>query len=198
MIREATERLETLLRGRVPEKLAIADNVPSEQRHLAETINKMIEFIGEIYEMARPLARGDLDSFAPASGNFLASPLKELHANLLHLTWQTTRVAHGDYSQRVDFMGDFSDAFNHMIIVLDQNEKALRAKIDELEQALTRITKLERVLPICSSCKRIRIGDGDPRQESSWVEFERYFGDFAETRFSHGLCPYCIAKMTMK
>ena len=195
MIREATEQLETLLRGKVPGKLAILESMTPEEAVLAKTINQVIEFIGEIYETALPLAKGDLNSFKPSSGNFLASPLKELQANLLHLTWQTTRVAQGDYSQRVDFMGDFSEAFNRMIVALDENEKALRGKIDELEQALTRITRLERVLPICASCKKIRADGGDPRQEESWVELERYFADRAETRFSHGLCPRCMTKM---
>ena len=195
MIDEALKCLDALLGGQIPKKLAISENAPPEEAALAAAINKVVGFIGEIYEMALPLAQGDLDSFKPSSGNFLASPLKALHANLLHLTWQTTRVAQGDYNQRVDFMGNFSDAFNHMIIALDENEKALRAKIGELEQALTRITKLERVLQICSSCKKIRAGDGDPHHEKSWVELERYFGNCTETRFSHSLCPDCLAKM---
>jgi len=192
---EAAERLETLLRGRIPEKIPFSGNASPEEARLTENINNLIGFIQEIHTAVRPLAKGDLDGVTLSAGNFLASPFKELHANLRHLTWQATRVAQGDYNQRVDFMGDFSSAFNQMIVALDENEKALRAKIGELEQALTRITKLEGVLPICSSCKKIRINDGDPRQESNWMELERYFGDYAETRFSHGLCPGCVAKV---
>jgi hypothetical protein len=192
---EAADCLEMLLQGRIPEKIALSDDATPEEARLTENINKAIDFIQEICLAVRPLAKGDLDGVTLSAGNFLASPFKELHANLRHLTWQATRVAQGDYNQRVDFMGDFSTAFNQMIVALDENEKALRAKIGELQQAVTRITRLEGVLPICSSCKKIRVHDGDPRQDSSWVELERYFGDYAETRFSHGLCPGCVAKV---
>ena len=195
MIHEAADRLEMLLRGQIPEKIALSDDASAEETRLTENINKIIAFIQEIHLAIRPLAKGELDGVTLSAGNFLASPFKELHANLRHLTWQATRVAQGDYNQRVDFMGDFSTAFNQMIVALEENEKALRAKIGELERALTRITKLEEVLPICSSCKKIRIHDGDPRQESSWLEVERYFGDYAQTRFSHGLCPCCVVKV---
>ena len=79
------------------------------------------------------------DVTVPLPKNFLASPFKELHSHLQHLTWQAKQVAKGDYSQRVDFMGDFSEAFNFMITSLDNNEKALKRKIGQLEEALSHI-----------------------------------------------------------
>lgn len=42
-----------------------------------------------------------------AEEEFLASQLKNLQASLKHLTWQTQQIAKGDFSQKVDFMGDF-------------------------------------------------------------------------------------------
>ena len=42
-------------------------------------------------------------------------------------------MARGDYSQRVDFMGDFSRAFNFMVQSLERKEHQLREKIGELE-----------------------------------------------------------------
>jgi signal transduction histidine kinase len=69
----------------------------------------------------------------PPATNFLASPFKELHSRLTHLTWQAERVAQGDYSQRVDFMGDFSRAFNFMVESLERKELQLHEKIGELE-----------------------------------------------------------------
>ena len=44
----------------------------------------------------------------------LIQSFKNLHANLRHLTWKTQQIAGGDLSQQVDFMGDFSKAFNLM------------------------------------------------------------------------------------
>lgn len=41
-----------------------------------------------------------------------------------HLTWQTQQVAAGDLDQRVDFLGDFSVAFNQMIQGLREKRAA--------------------------------------------------------------------------
>jgi PAS domain S-box-containing protein len=42
---------------------------------------------------------------------------------LQHLTWQTQQVAKGDYRQRVEFMGNFSMAFNTMVQQLEERRK---------------------------------------------------------------------------
>lgn len=51
--------------------------------------------------------------------------LKTLQSNLYHLTWQTQCIAKGEYQHRVNFMGDFSTAFNQMVVELDKNVSAL-------------------------------------------------------------------------
>jgi len=79
--------------------------------------------VSETRAFAKELARGNLDFMLPLSGNEIAAPLKSLHASLRHLTWQTQQVANGDYKQHVDFMGTFSEAFNHMIKQLEQRHK---------------------------------------------------------------------------
>ena len=56
--------------------------------------------------------------------------------------------------------------------------------------ALTReIRVLRGILPICSSCKRIRIDDG------SWRQFEAYIAEHSEAEFTHGLCEECAKKL---
>ena len=47
------------------------------------------------------------------------------------------------------------------------------------------IRQLQRLLPICMYCKKIR-DDGD-----FWQEIEGYFRQHMETTFSHGICPEC-------
>ncbi len=84
----------------------------------------------EANALAADLARGHLSSSVPSPANEMAAPLKALHASLRHLTWQAQQVAQGDYSQRVDFMGEFSDAFNMMIEQLDARQQALLAEIE--------------------------------------------------------------------
>lgn len=69
-----------------------------------------------------------------------AAPLR-LRANLRHLTWQTQQVAAGDFSQRVDFLGAFSEAFNSMVTLklatardeLTERNRQLADTCDELK-----------------------------------------------------------------
>jgi len=50
-------------------------------------------------------------------------PYKQLHANLRHLTWQAKQIAAGDLNQRVDYLGEFSIAFNEMINALREKRR---------------------------------------------------------------------------
>lgn len=102
-------------------------------------------------EFAKALAKGDLSVPPPPPENELAAPLKLLHASLRHLTWQSEQVAMGDYKQRVDFMGDFSNAFNTMIEQLAERQQKLEQEIEitrnkskalaQSNQLLTNITQ---------------------------------------------------------
>jgi diguanylate cyclase (GGDEF)-like protein len=76
----------------------------------------------------------------PPPENELAAPLKSLYSSLKHLTWQSTQVAKGDYSQHVDFMGEFSDAFNSMIKQLSDRQEQL---INEIELTRKKNAALE-------------------------------------------------------
>ncbi len=58
-----------------------------------------------------------------------------------------------------------------------------------LEAALAQLKTLEGILPICSACKKIREDDG------AWVGLDEYVSDHSAARFSHGMCPDCIARL---
>ncbi|MFH0960543.1 MAG: hypothetical protein V1897_17785, partial [Pseudomonadota bacterium] len=195
MIEEAIEKLAILLQGRIPAKIDIKKLDDEGDHKFGEMMNQLIDFMQQIHDFIIPLSRGELHEIWLPSNNFLASPFKELHSRLLHLTWQTKQVANGDYKQRVDFMGDFSEAFNSMIISLDHNEKLLKKKIDELEKALSHVRTLEGILPICSNCKRIRLEGTDHKNQDNWVQIETYVSDKTEAQFSHSICPECVKKL---
>jgi len=55
-----------------------------------------------------------------------------------------------------------------------------------LEAALAQT--LEGILPICAACKKICEKDG------AWVSIEEYVSDHSAARFSHGMCPDCMAR----
>ncbi len=85
----------------------------------------------EARRLALALAKGELSYDIKEKGT-LAGALKNLQANLRHLTWQTQQVARGDFTQRVEFMGEFSVAFNEMVAQLDAMARELQTQQDEL------------------------------------------------------------------
>lgn len=194
---ESLARLEALLAGRLPKPIDL-DGLDGEAWVLARRVNELSEFMAEIHGFILPLSRGELSRVPRLRrDNYLASPFKELHSRLVHLTWQAEQVANGDYSQRVDFMGDFSEAFNAMVEALDRKEQALQEKISELQGALSHISKLEGMLPICANCKKVRVeaGPSTPEGGEDWVVIERYIEQRMDARFTHSICPECIKKL---
>lgn len=64
----------------------------------------------------------------------------------------------------------------------------LRRRVAELEAAASRIQRLERLLPICCYCKRIRADD------DYWEQVEHYVSARTGARFTHGICPDCFGR----
>ena len=61
--------------------------------------------------------------------------------------------------------------------------------IEQLKEASEKIKTLNRLLPICASCKKIRNDQG------YWQQVEDYLHDNAEILFSHSICPSCMEKL---
>jgi DNA-binding NtrC family response regulator len=61
--------------------------------------------------------------------------------------------------------------------------------ISELRTALAEVKKLSGLLPMCSSCKKIRDDKG------YWNQLEEYISGHSEADFSHGICPECAKKL---
>ena len=101
------------------------ESLPENFRDLGGGLQYFAECVIEAKELAQALSKGDLTGQLPSRGNEIAAPLKSLHATLKHLTWQTKQIAQGDYRQRVEFMGEFSDAFNKMVEQLAERQQKL-------------------------------------------------------------------------
>jgi phosphoserine phosphatase RsbU/P len=67
-------------------------------------------------------------------------------------------------------------------------QKSLVDRLGELQGALSKIETLQGLLPICSSCKRIR-NDQTYRQE-----VESYISQNSEAKFNLRICPDCLDK----
>jgi diguanylate cyclase (GGDEF)-like protein len=134
-VNPVAEQLFEYLRGVLftPDKISLNyAGLPDDFTELGQGLEYLADCIGELRAFAAALARGDLNASVPSTDNELAAPLKSLHATLRHLTWQTQQVALGDYSQRVDYLGEFADAFNTMTRQLEQRYNALT---DEVERS---------------------------------------------------------------
>jgi hypothetical protein len=59
----------------------------------------------------------------------------------------------------------------------------------EYQAALAQVKQLSGLLPICSSCKKVRDDKG------YWTQIEEYVSDHSEADFSHSLCPDCLNKL---
>jgi diguanylate cyclase (GGDEF)-like protein/PAS domain S-box-containing protein len=108
---------------------------PPEAHALAEAVDRLREQFDEIIAFIAPLARGELSAPAPSTDNRLARPLVEMHQRLRRLARQTQEIARGDYSRRLDFMGELSTAFNAMAVLLEEREQSLRSEIARRHQA---------------------------------------------------------------
>lgn len=93
------------------------------------------EHISKLRDVLDAFSRGDFSPNVRLRG-VTAGRLKTLQASLLHLCWQIQQVAGGDFTQRVDFLGEFATSFNSMVVQLDAALTTLRQKEDEL----TRLT----------------------------------------------------------
>ena len=67
-------------------------------------------------------------------------------------------------------------------------ERALRAKVAELQAAQGHVEQLQGLLPICMHCKKIRDDD------STWHQLEVYIERHSSAAFTHSLCTECLAR----
>lgn len=61
--------------------------------------------------------------------------------------------------------------------------------IHNLKEALARVRSLSGLLPICSSCKKIRDDHG------RWNMLETYIESHSHAHFTHGFCPDCARRL---
>lgn len=72
---------------------------------------------------------------------------------------------------------------------LKKSEQEKLFVIDGLNHSLSEIRELKGLLPICSSCKKIRDDKG------YWNQLEVYIQTHTDAKFTHGICPDCAKKL---
>ncbi|HZC68031.1 MAG TPA: hypothetical protein VE201_05370 [Nitrospirales bacterium] len=76
-----------------------------------------------------------------------------------------------------------------LVLLYKRAEEERVVLVRQLQDALANIKTLHGLLPICSSCKKIRDDHG------YWNQLEIYIGTHTDAEFTHGLCPECIQKL---
>ncbi|MBN1510096.1 MAG: SpoIIE family protein phosphatase [Sedimentisphaerales bacterium] len=155
-----TELFYRILKGEVPQPLALPQDYPdNEVRQVVEYANRFVGEYQALAEAMSAMSRGDLDLRVPAGRMQVLQSFKNLHANLRHLTWKTQQIAGGDLSQQVDFMGDFSKAFNSMT---HQLQEAF-ARIDRQNQDLSQANlRMKQDLDAAARVQRTLLPEGFP------------------------------------
>lgn len=129
-----------------------------------------------------------------------------------HLRIAMKRFSEKDFTSRStihsrDEIGELSSSYNIMADTIQEYNERLEKKIEErteelslsvakleksnrdLTESMTKIRLLSGLLPMCSSCKKIRNDKG------YWEQIEVYIRDHSEAEFSHGICPACSKKL---
>ncbi len=70
-----------------------------------------------------------------------------------------------------------------------QHQKRKKELDRRIEEATAAIDILSGLMPICSSCHKVRDDGG------FWEQVETYLSNHSEAEFTHGLCPECCAKV---
>jgi len=94
------------------------------------------------------------------------------------------------YSSMIDARGkELLHSIVHDVTERKRLEEEREKLIGSLQKALSEIKQLSGLLPICSSCKKIR------NDEGYWEQLEIYIKNHSDADFSHGICPECVARL---
>jgi signal transduction histidine kinase len=127
-LKKISKVIDSLINGENAQLIESSGNAQSiELEILIEKINLLIQNREIITDSILTISDGDLKQDLPKSRSQIINALKSLQSHLRHLTWQAQQISTGDYNQKVDFMGDFSLAFNNMT-------KQLKSSFDEIKQ----------------------------------------------------------------
>jgi adenylate cyclase len=126
LIDRITATLHHLRTGKVPPAIPVPDDLPdNEIRQLINFVNRFLVEFAIFTETMEQIAQGELKTRPMTSKMAVVQSIKALQSNLKHLTWKTQQIAAGDLEQKVDFMGDFSTAFNSMTQQLKDSHEQL-------------------------------------------------------------------------
>ncbi|QWR77602.1 HAMP domain-containing protein [Candidatus Magnetomonas plexicatena] len=136
-----------ILNGKKPDTIVLPHDYPdNEIRQMTDYINRFIDEYNETTETVYQLSNGEINFESLKGKTKISQSLKALQASLKHLTWTTKQIANGDFGHKVDFMGEFSEAFNSMAEQLDNAFKERVKTMEKLQSQVVELRKAQRAM----------------------------------------------------
>jgi adenylate cyclase len=166
--------------GRISSPISIPDDLPdNEIRQLITYVNRFLTEYAPFAEAMNQIAQGDLESPSLLGRMGVVQSFKTLQSNLKHLTWKTQQIAGGDLEQKVDFMGDFSKAFNSMTQQLKDSYEQLERRNQFIRKTFGRYTSDDIVEALLDMPDGLKLG-GEKREITLLMSDLRGFTALAE------------------
>jgi PAS domain S-box-containing protein len=91
----------------------------------------------------------------------------------------------------IDDNGDLIESVEVIADITEQTQARITREtlITELEKVVKKVNTLSGLIPICSSCKKIRDDAG------YWNKLEVYISEHSDAHFTHGICPDCSERL---
>jgi hypothetical protein len=93
------------------------------------------------------------------------------------------RLPREEFDIIINTVGNLADVLGVLFLVIGFIRTIKFGKEEE-----KKIHNLEKLLPICATCKKYRTDD------SVWMPIEKYLIDSGSPPLTHGICPDCAAK----
>jgi DNA-binding response OmpR family regulator len=104
----------------------------------------------------------------------------------------TSLSGKGSYLEAMDAGAD-----DFLTKPVDMDELTARLRVAERVLALqTEVQLMQKLLPICMYCGKIRDREAAWDDQSNWQDLERYVEEKTDVRFSHGICKACFETRT--
>jgi methyl-accepting chemotaxis protein len=112
---------------------------------------------------------------------------KMMHAILAHSMSLEEAAAHSSAELQTTQATLSQERYGRM-----EEHQQLEKLIAKQQKVLNGVKTLKGIVPICSSCKKIRDEHG------YWNRIEKYIAEHTDAEFSHGICPECSEKLYPK
>ncbi|MCL2812328.1 MAG: GGDEF domain-containing protein [Clostridia bacterium] len=124
-----------LIKNAPPPEPALPNSLKNDPKY-----KELLTQIMDIRALSASLRNGELEHTV-ASRGFVLSNIKTVQTNMRQLAWQAKQITEGDYPQKVEFLGEFSETFSEMTQrLLDTTAQLISlANVDTLTKVANRL-----------------------------------------------------------